>query len=301
MNIALFANPRAGGRDCRHLIDSALKFLDEHTIGVDLFISRYPGHSREQSADLDVSGVDAVAVMGGDGSNFQVINGLLGKAGEADVPPLAAIPMGRGNSFARELGVFRLEDGLRALIGGVTRPVDVCAFTQPDGPHVFINLMGTGFVSAVAGTAARFRRAGDFSYVIGVLYHALMFRDYPLEMEIDGTDYSGDNCFVEFCNSRYTGGAMMIAPDARIDDGYFDAVIVEPMSTVQLLKTFPLIYSGTHAKSPAVRMVRGRRASVRIPKPGKLLPDGELFGTAPTTVTAHPRRLSFYCLPSAAT
>ena len=62
MNIALFANPRAGGRDCRHLIDSALKFLDEHTIGVDLFISRYPGHSREQSAELDVSGVGAVAV-----------------------------------------------------------------------------------------------------------------------------------------------------------------------------------------------------------------------------------------------
>jgi len=85
-----------------------------------------------------------------------------------------------------------------------------------------------------------------------------------------------------------------MAPEAKIDDGYFDAVILSPLSRVSLITTFPKIFKGTHVNNPRVRVLRGKRAVVRtVPEKG-LLPDGEMFGTTPTTVTVLPRRVRYF-------
>jgi diacylglycerol kinase family enzyme len=83
-----------------------------------------------------------------------------------------------------------------------------------------------------------------------------------MKLEIDGRRIDGENCFVAFCNSRYTGGRVLMAPDAAIDDGGLDVVVVGPLSRRSLLATFPKT----------------------------LLPDGEWFGSTPTRVAVLPRR-----------
>jgi YegS/Rv2252/BmrU family lipid kinase len=232
--------------------------------------------------------------MGGDGTLFHAVNGLLTFHGHGDLPPLCVFPTGRGNSFAKDLGINSPADGIAALLSGRTRPVDVCTFTQGRQTFFFVNLMGMGFVSDVARTAARFPLLGDMSYVAGVFHRAVRLRFHRLEMEVDGRSFSEVNCFVEFCNSRYTGGDMLMAPDAKIDDGRFDVVVTGPLSRLELLRTFPRIYRGTHASHPAVRIFTGKRAVLHATPPQVLLPDGELFGSTPSRIGILPHRLRFY-------
>ena len=92
---------------------------------------------------------------------------------------------------------------------------------------------------------------------------------------------------------------MKMAPDARIDDGLFDVVILGPLSRASLLRTFPKIYAGTHGDHPSVTMVRGKTATVRTRPVKTLLPDGELFGVTPTTIDVLPGRVRFFAHPGA--
>jgi len=293
MKAALIAKPM-GGKNVESPIDQAVRQLKAHNIHCDLFVTEYHGHALKIVQELPIQEYDALITMGGDGTNYYVLNGILKFHGNRPIPPLGIIPTGRGNSFAKDLEIHSIEDGIAAITRQRTVPVDVCSYTQADDIFYFVNLMGFGFVTDVAQTAARFRRYGDLSYVIGVLHRTIGLQFHRMELEIDGTVFSGHNCFVEFCNSRYTGGDMLMAPEAQINDGYFDAVILSPLSRLSLLATFPKIFKGTHVDHPAVRVVRGKCAVVRTAPPKALLPDGEIYGTTPTTINVLPRLVRYF-------
>lgn len=294
MTIAIIAKPARGTGKNAHYLPQVLSRLQTEGINCDVFETGHHGHALEIVRDLSVEKYDGIIAAGGDGTNCQVLNGLLKFHGSGTLPPLGIIPAGRGNSFARDLDIHSLSDGIAAIAGGRTTPVDVCRYVQGDDVWYFVNLMGFGFVTDVARTASRFPWTGDLSYVIGVFHRTVGLAFHEMELEIDGTAYDGSNCFVEFCNSRYTGGSMLIAPDARIDDGLFDAVILSPLSRWNLLKTFPKIFDGTHVHRPEVRVVQGKHAVVRTTPVKGLLPDGELTGATPVTVDVLPRRVRYF-------
>ncbi|MCF8080080.1 MAG: hypothetical protein K9K88_12445, partial [Desulfobacterales bacterium] len=235
MNLALFANLRTTGRRTA----SAVRTILEHMAGIGIrptvLATRHLSQLSGLISKLRIERFDGIACLGGDGTHFHILNGLVRRFGIEALPPVAVIPMGRGNSFARDLNLFSAADGVTALAAGKTRRVDLCRFSCNGSDSVFTNLMGVGFVTDAAATAARFGRAGDLSYVIGVFYRMLSMRPQQVRLEIDGRDFSGPFCFLEFCNSRYTGGSMLMAPDARLDDEAFDAVLVGPMTSIQLL------------------------------------------------------------------
>ncbi len=296
MKIALIANPASGGRRRYPRIMAAVQQrLASAHIDVDVYPTEYHGHIRSIVNGLSLNRYDAVVMMGGDGTNYHALNQLISHFG-SPLPTLGIIPLGRGNSFARDLGVVSIDTALEAICRGNTRPVDVCSYLQGETIYYFVNLMGFGFVTDVARTAAHFGWVGDISYVIGVFYQLVGLKAHAMMLDIDGRRFTENNCFVEFCNSRYTGGAMLMAPDARIDDGYFDAVILKASSRFFLLRAFPKIFSGAHVHLPAVSVIRGQRASV-VTRPSKtLLPDGEIFGTTPTTVKVLPRLVRYFSL-----
>jgi diacylglycerol kinase family enzyme len=150
-----------------------------------------------------------------------------------------------------------------------------------------------GFVTDVAKTAQSFKKFGDFSYVLGVFYRTVKLNFHHMELEIDGKIISGENCFVEFCNSRFTGGNMLMAPDAKIDDGYMDIIVAGKFSRTGLLATLPKIFKGTHTEHPLVRSFKAKKATIKTWPEKTLLPDGELFGTTPSTITVHPRMVRY--------
>jgi diacylglycerol kinase (ATP) len=293
MKIALIANSQSLAGD-QNLASALEKELKQNHIRFDLLATQYHGHAIEIMKQLSIHEYDAIVSMGGDGTNYQVLNGLLKYHGDEELPAIGILPVGRGNSFARDLQILSVADGIAALGRRTTRSVDVCCFSQKDGPHYFVNLMGFGFVTDVAKTAARFKWAADFSYVIGVFHRLMNLTFHDMVLEIDGRVIAGKNCFVEICNSKYTGGNMLMAPAAQIDDGLFDVVVVSPLSRVSLITTFPKIFKGTHGENPAVRFIRARSASVHTTPQKILLPDGEIFGTTPTEIKILPRLIRYF-------
>ena len=295
MKIALITNPYAGGYKSKQLLPMVKKCLRAQKINFDIFQTRHCDHAAEIIRSIKLQEYDALVAMGGDGANYQMLNALLKHHNEAQLPPLGIIPAGRGNSFARDLQLFTPEDAIDALSRSKTRLVDVCCFTQNTQVYYFINLMGMGFVTDVARTATRFRRTGDFSYILGIWHRMYNLNFYDLRMEIDGKIISGKNCLVEICNSRYTGGEMLIAPEAKIDDGLFDVVILKPLSRLNLLVALPKLFKGKHANHPRVRIIKGSTATIFTKPEKKLLPDGEMFGITPTQITILPRRVRYFC------
>ncbi len=294
MKIALIANSRSSGISEENLLPEFENEFKKHRIEFDLLRTQYHGHATQLVKQISIREYDAIVSMGGDGTNFQVLNSILKYHGDSEIPPLGIMPCGRGNSFARDLQIFNGKDGIDALRRQTTRAVDVCQFSQNQTAHYFVNLMGFGFVTDVAKTASRFKWAADFSYVIGVFYRLVGLAFHQMVLEIDGKVISGENCFVEICNSKYTGGNMLMAPEAAIDDGLFDAVVVSPLSRTSLIATFPKIFNGTHGAHPAVRFIKGKSAVVHTEPQKTLLPDGEIFGTTPTEITVLPRLAKYF-------
>ncbi len=293
--ILLIANPYSAGKKGKRTIPLVEKRLRESGISYYLRITEYPGHAYEIVKKSEIREYNAIVSLGGDGTNYEVLNGLIKNHNIKDIPPLGIIPVGRGNSFARDLDIFTTEDGISSLIKKRTRDVDVCRYTQEGEDYYFVNLMGFGFVTDAAKTAASFKWLGDLSYVLGVLHRTLGLRFHRLEMEIDGKKYTGKNCFVEICNSRYTGGTMLMSPGSEIDDGYMDLVVLSELSRWSLIKTFPKIFKGTHLSHPAIEYIRCKKVKVRTTPSKQLLPDGELSGTTPTEVDILPKHVRYLC------
>jgi YegS/Rv2252/BmrU family lipid kinase len=293
--ILLIANPCSGGKRGKKAIPHVEKRFKESGISYHLRLTEYSSHAYEIVKNSDFEKYNAVVSLGGDGTNYEVLNGLMKNQRIKEKPALGIIPLGRGNSFARDLNIFTVEEGISSVLKNRTRGVDVCRYTQNGEYFYFINLMGFGFVSDAAKTAASFKRLGDLSYVLGVIHTTLGLRFHRLEMEIDGAPYTGNNCFVEICNSRYTGGTMLMSPDSKIDDGYMDLVILSGLSPWSLIKTFPKIFKGTHLSHPALEYIRCKKVSIKTIPSKQLLPDGELRGMTPTEVDILPGHLRYFC------
>ena len=293
MKIALIANPEAGGGQCGKLLPEIKKELSAHHIEFDTTVSRYHEHIIKIASQLKIENYDAIIAVGGDGTNFHLLNGLLANFKAEKLPPLGIIPAGAGNSFALDLDINHFKDGIRSILKNSPKCVDVLSFTQSEQKFYFVNLAGVGFVADVARTAQKFKFFKDFSYIIGVVCKTVILKFHYMELEIDGEMITGENCFVEFCNSRFTGGNMLMAPDAEIDDGYMDIIVAGKISRISLLATLPKIFKGTHTRNPAVQHFKAKTAKIRTWPDKTLLPDGELFGTTPAVINIHPKMVRY--------
>lgn len=287
MRVCLVVNPLAGKNRGSQIASDAVEMLQSRSIDVELFPTSYARHAIEIVQDLKLDAWDGVIAVGGDGTLFETINGLMRNPGGA-VVPVGQIPVGTGNSFIKDVGIETVEDAVAKIAAETTRPVDVGKLSCADGVYFFVNLLGAGFVSNVAYRARKYKAFGSFSYILGVFEELIGLKATNSKLVIDGQTFERECIFIEICNSKYTGGNMMMAPDARIDDGEFDVVVLNRISRRKLLKMFPTIFNGSHVDDDAVEVFRGKRIEFTTDLPLALTPDGETFGTTPITVEMLP-------------
>jgi len=294
----LLLNPSSGGgrsgKSAKGILD-AIKTLG---IEAEVHFSKSADHLRQLSINALAQPQVPLLCAGGDGTNRIIIDSMLQASEGKKLPVLGLIPSGRGNSFVRDLGITTLTDAFEAIRGGKTLKVDVGRVTAEEGITHFINCLGAGFISDVGKFALRLRALGNISYTLGVLWETLMLRRHHLELEIDGRRVKEDLLFLEISNSKMTGGTMLIAPEAQIDDGQLDIVMVGRMGRISLLNTFPKIYSGTHGLNPAVSFLRGRKIKISSAIPEALLPDGDLDFATPVEIEVLPKAISCYRHPA---
>jgi len=293
MKILLLVNPAAGRKRGQDTAAEALRLFQAKGISAEARYSEFGGHMYQLAESAVKEPWDAIVAVGGDGTLYEIINGMM--AGNPALPiPLGIIPVGTGNSFSRDLNIDGLNTAVDKIVRANIRKVDLGQYESSEGTRVFINILGFGFVADVANEAHKHKRWGALSYVIGVFVITARLESYVLEMEIDGQKYTRQNCFVEISNSTKTGGDMLMAPQALIDDGFLDVVILNKISRVGLLKAFPKIFNGTHINLPEVEVFKAQNIKMQTDSPKILTPDGEIRGTTPLRVTVLPKKLQVF-------
>ncbi len=293
MKLLLVTNPAAGKGKGLKVSEQAAQSFKSYDIEPVVTVSEYPGHITELMCAVDVESYDGIIGVGGDGTLFELINGLF-KTHENFSVPLGQIPVGTGNSFIKDMGIQTPEDALEKILSGNTKPVDVGFFSYQGGEHYFINILGFGFVSNVAHRARKYKMFGDLSYIFGVLEEVIILSSTHLDITIDGKTYHRENTFVEISNSTCTGGDMIMAPGAEIDDGFLDVVLLNKVSRTKLLNAFPKIFKGTHVEMEEVEVFKAKHIIAKTDKPQILTPDGEVFGSTPIEVKVLPNKVRMF-------
>ena len=265
----LLYNPEAGGRRARRAVERLSEIPD-----LELRTTRdIPELTREARSSAE-RGRPLLLVAGGDGTVHHAIQALAG----SDCA-LGIVPTGSCNDFARALGVDADPvRAARAALGATHRRVDLGRL----GDRVYAGVAAIGFDSAILGFI-RDRNPGTrrgWVYPYAALRTMLSFEPPEVAVDWPGGSHSGRVLLTVVANSPRFGGGMQIAPDARLDDGWLDLVIVEAVGRPTLLGLLPRLYRGRHVGHSAVRTVRVREAQVRCDPPLCFHGDGEPMAQA---------------------
>jgi YegS/Rv2252/BmrU family lipid kinase len=281
--VCLIVNPHAGaGRATKLLpgVEAALRaqgrpFRVERTTSME--------HARELARGARDAG-ELVAAMGGDGLTGAVAGELRDGAGV-----LVVLPGGRGNDFARKLGIPH--DPVAAcelLESGAEKRIDLAEA----GGTVYLGILSAGIDSDVNRIALETRlRLGTLVYVYAVLRAVIRWRAARWELTVDGERRTFDGYSVAVANSGVFGGGMYLAPDASLEDGMLDVVTIAAQSKLSYLRGLPRVFRGAHLRHPAVQLVQGREVTFDADRPLTSYADGDPIAALPVSVRVLPGSL----------
>jgi diacylglycerol kinase (ATP) len=272
-------NPAAGGGRCGRLAPQALQDLRAAGIAIEATTTSGPGGAAEIVRNAYSNGYRNFLAVGGDGTSFEIINGLFPSALGGDTPTLGFLPLGTGNSFLRDFTDKGAEYAREALIQGRRRSCDVLKLTHRDGTMFYMNLLSIGFPADVAAlTNRRFKSFGELGYLAGILVCLARLRrtSFPLQADGDAERDTRRCLFLTFNNSQYTGGKMRIAPQANSADGLIEFVRWGPIGRVGLLANLHRLYDGTHVNHPLASRRAVRRVDFDLTAPVDVMVDGEV-------------------------
>lgn len=296
----LVVNPAAGAGRAAKLIEPARRALEREGWKVTVHRCGSRTGLRETVKLLAREGAEVVGVMGGDGTFHDAVDALREGSAVMNAPKtaLAQLPAGTGGDLAaRTFGLPNdIDEVARWLARAEPEPFDV-GLLERDGGEVslFANIASCGVSGRVDELVSRGPKwlGGKAAYLAASARAIAGWRGQAVTVSVDGTKvFEGKVHFVAVCNGRAFGGGMIVAPDARCDDGLFDVVVAEDIGLGGVATTFPKLYKGTHLGEKGVTFARGRAARVETRERDVLLDvDGEASGAAPATFTALPGAL----------
>lgn len=283
--MVIIANPRAGHGKGAGNLERLRGVVRRRGLDGNVVATERPGHATEIARGLAEAGEGRIGVMGGDGTIAEVANALVG----SDVE-LAIVSMGTGNDIARslKLPLNDLGAALTVAFEGDARSVDV----GRERDRAFVSVLGLGFPAVVAAEANRFTWVKGPPAFFAAVYKAIhRLRPVRLVIEMDDETLDMECAAVMIQNTPYTGGGLLMAPGARIDDGLLDVVVVEDIGKLDLMVNFPKVYSGRHFEHASFSLHRTSRVRIesaeRLPK----MFDGDLCGWTPVEASVDPGAL----------
>jgi YegS/Rv2252/BmrU family lipid kinase len=288
--VRLIVNPAAGGGRAGRAAPAVVSALRKHGLQVRCADTRDLPHARELALDAAHGGETAVT-LGGDGLVGAVADALRGVPGAL----LGVLPGGRGNDLARVLGIPLDPLAACAVIAhGRPRPMDVgeaLAGVAPTGGRAFVGIASVGFDSdanRIANLAPA--RLGNLVYAYGALRALWSWRPAGFEVTLhpSGERVSFTGYTVAAASSRAYGGGMLLAPDALLDDGLLDVVLIEAVSKLRFLANLPRVFKGAHVRLPEVRVLRAAEVAIAADRPFTMYADGDPIGELPLRVRAVP-------------
>lgn len=288
MTYCILLNPTAG-RGAAGTRRKQLETLLQHYSGGNewrIRESTKKGDATRIASEEATRGTKVIAIAGGDGTLGEALNGVFGKQAT-----LAILPMGTGNDIARCIGIgTNLEFAVDTLFHGECRAIDVGMTDN----HYFLNVAGCGFDAVVADRVNRGFKflTGTAAYYAAVVLTLFTYRAAKFCVSTPEQRHEFEGMLCSIANANSYGGGMLIAPDAKMDDGYFDVCMLSKAGIIEFLRAFPRVFRGEHTSHPKVTMLRSNRVTVESQPPMPVLLDGDVFGNTPKTFTILPRSQS---------
>jgi diacylglycerol kinase (ATP) len=296
MNIALLVNPTAGKGRAARVVADVTERLRQGGANVAILVGTDAAHAQTLARQAMADGIDAVVALGGDGMVHLALNVVAGTS-----TPLGIIPAGTGNDLANTLQLPAKDPVAAAgvvidkLTSSGARAMDAVRVTAPSlaaagkpAPVWFGCVLGAGFDSRVNDRANRMSwPRGRQRYNLAILGELRVFRPLPFVLELDGEPWQTEAMLVAIGNAKSYGAGMKVTPDAVVDDGLVDVMVLGPVSKPEFLKTFPKVFKGTHVSHPAVTIRRARVVSLSSPGVTAYA-DGEYLADLPITCETVP-------------
>jgi diacylglycerol kinase (ATP) len=286
MKTLLVVNPAAGhgrGKRCFERLEPRLR---AEIPGLEVRFSERAGHAVEIGREAAAAGYDRILCLGGDGTPYEVINGLYAGGRPARVPEIGQIPAGTGNSFLRDFDILTPDEALDAILAGRRRKVDLVEFDYQEGAETVrrysLNILGVGLIADILQlTNERLKFLGAAGYSLAVLIRLARGMNNRISIEADGRKLEVVDSALAISNSKYTGGKMKIAPPADPADGRADLILFNGVNRREIVSIFSGVFSGKHMSHPKVETLQAASISVEADPPLRLMADGELLGTTP--------------------
>ena len=297
-------NPAAGGGRCGERVGAALDRLRAAGLGIEAAETHAAGDATLIAREAYQRGFRKFLAVGGDGTSYEIVNGIipesrsLSAVSEDHIPTLGFLPLGTGNSFLRDFvdgtQPDSLEHAMRALEERRSRACDVLRLTHTGGEIYYTNLLSVGFASDVATLRhRRFQSWGQFGYLLSIFLCLARLDRRPFPVRTDEQlEFDTRRClFLTFNNSKFTGGTMMIAPDAVTDDGLIEYVRWGPIGRLGLIRNLATLYDGTHTRHPLAERQAVRRVEFQLDGPVDVMVDGEVLTLECKTIDVLPSAL----------
>ncbi|MER9608154.1 diacylglycerol kinase family lipid kinase [Mesorhizobium sp. M0312] len=309
MKVAVVLNPIAGGGRLKRHWPEVAASLKRHFGDFELRETQAEGDAERLALDLAAIGFELVIAAGGDGTASEVADGLLKAFRESGrTAELGLLPCGTGIDFARGLGLSNNVDlTLKRIAEAKPRKIDAGCISYVDdhgalASRHFINIASLGLSGATDRAVNADKRKGKVSakalFYWRTVWEFLRYRFQEVAITVDdGAPVQARMALVAVANGKFFGGGMMIAPDAELNDGEFDIVILRAAGKLKLIWDIRLLYGGRHRNHPAITILRGKKVVVEplgdVQKNAALIDiDGESPGRIPATFEILPGALT---------
>jgi YegS/Rv2252/BmrU family lipid kinase len=281
-DLCLIVNPTAGAGRAAKLLGAVEAEL--RGMGVSFHVERTTSmeHARDCARRAAAAG-EIVAAMGGDGLTGAVAGELRDGAGV-----LAVLPGGRGNDFARKLGIPADPVAACGLLRNAEKRVDLAVV----GGRSFLGIISAGLDSDANRIANdNTLPLGTAVYAYAALRALATWKSARWTVAVDGETREFDGYCVAVSNSGVYGSGMFLVPDASLDDGLLDVVLVDDVPKRRYLASLPKVFKGTHLQEPGIHLLRGRSISFHADRPFTAYADGDPIADLPATVDVLPGTL----------
>jgi diacylglycerol kinase (ATP) len=273
---ALVINPISGGGKGALLGREVAGYFSSRKIDYQVITATTGARLESNLRDfLNSSGEECqgVIAVGGDGLAHLVLQQVVVKN-----IPFTVVAAGTGNDLVRALGWYAksIEEQLDFVVNNPPGVIDLGLVDS----EWFGAILSTGFDSVVNERANRMKRPrGPMKYNMAIAAELPKFRPMQYDIELDNTSIQSEAMLIAVANGSSYGGGMLVCPEAKLDDGLFDVMVLRPVSKLEFLKVFPKVFKGAHIDHPHVDIYRSRRVSLSAP--AIAYADGERIGTLP--------------------
>jgi diacylglycerol kinase (ATP) len=288
----LIYNPTSGREEMRRRLPDILQRLEQGGYESSCHATTAKHDATHAARAAVEAGFDIVIAAGGDGTLNEVISGVA-SAEVAKRPTLGLIPVGTTNDFARAMGIPKKWDqAVDLILRGQSTEIDVGQIND----NYFINIAAGGSLTELTyEVPSRLKTMlGQAAYYLKGFEKLPGLRPMDLRVEYDSGVIEGEFMVFLVANSNSVGGFEKLAPDAKINDGLLDVVLLRKINVAELFLVVAAVARGEHLNDPRFVHFQTTALKISAQQYTQINVDGEYGGTLPCTCMVHPRHIQMF-------